>query len=120
MEHIHPGKPFKLYDIYFDHASSVLTIPSKSMLDEFAKYLKEHPDLVIAIYGHTDNNGESESNLHLSTDRAFSVMSYLQEDGIEKERMSFEGYGETKPVAPNDTAENRAKNRRTEFMIISN
>jgi len=120
LEHIQPGKPFKLYDIYFDHASSVLTKPSKSMLDEFAKYLKEHPDLVIAIYGHTDDNGESESNLHLSTDRAFSVMSYLQEDGIEKERMSFEGYGETKPVAPNDTAENRAKNRRTEFMIISN
>ncbi|MBL4651505.1 MAG: OmpA family protein [Flavobacteriales bacterium] len=120
LEHIHPGKPFTLYDIYFDHASAELTKPSKSMLDEFAKYLKEHPNLVIAIYGHTDNNGESESNLHLSTDRAFSVLSYLQEDGITKERMSFKGFGETKPVAPNNTAENRAKNRRTEFMIVSN
>lgn len=120
LEHIHPGKPFTLYDIYFDHASAVLTKESKSMLDEFAKYLKDHPNLVIAIYGHTDDNGESESNLHLSTDRAYSVMAYLQEDGIEKERMSFEGFGETKPIATNDTPEGRAKNRRTEFVIISN
>ncbi|MBL4624738.1 MAG: OmpA family protein [Flavobacteriales bacterium] len=120
LEHIHPGKPFTLYDIYFDHASASLTTPSKSMLDEFAKYLKEHPNLVIAIYGHTDNNGESESNMHLSTDRAFSVMSYLQDDGIKKDRMSFKGYGETKPIAPNNSVANRAKNRRTEFVIVSN
>ena len=83
------------------------------------EFLDENPTMIIAIHGHTDNHGDEHQNLTLSTDRAYSVMNYLQEIGIDKERMSFKGFGQTKPLTPNSTAEGRAQNRRTEFVIVS-
>jgi outer membrane protein OmpA-like peptidoglycan-associated protein len=71
----------------------------------------------IRIEGHTDNVGRSEDNMALSNDRAFTVMDYLQTKGIAGPRLTFKGYGQTKPLASNDTPEGRAQNRRTEFVI---
>jgi outer membrane protein OmpA-like peptidoglycan-associated protein len=117
VSEVEEGKAYKMNDIRFATNSSDIDESSKRVLDEFADYLKEHPSFHIEIGGHTDNVGDPEKNLVLSTDRAFEVFGYMQEHGVSAERMTFKGYGQTKPVAPNDTPENRAKNRRTEFTI---
>ncbi|MBL0315975.1 MAG: OmpA family protein [Flavobacteriales bacterium] len=70
------------------------------------------------IGGHTDNVGSDEANMTLSNNRAASVVEFLVKHGIEASRLSSKGYGETLPVATNDTDEGRAKNRRTEFKIV--
>jgi outer membrane protein OmpA-like peptidoglycan-associated protein len=112
-------KPFKINDIYYTTNSANLTEESKNMLKEFAAFLNENPSLKIDIHGHTDNQGVPEKNLTLSADRAFSVMAFLQENGVAKDRLAFQGFGQNKPIAPNNTEDGRAKNRRTEFVIVS-
>jgi outer membrane protein OmpA-like peptidoglycan-associated protein len=81
--------------------------------------LKENSSFKIAIHGHTDDQGDEASNLVLSENRAKSVVEYLVSQGISKNRLSFKGFGESKPKVPNTTAEGRAKNRRTEFLLLS-
>jgi outer membrane protein OmpA-like peptidoglycan-associated protein len=85
----------------------------------FADYLMANENLRIEIQGHTDNVGAAASNLALSTDRAFTIYTLLTESGIKKERLAFKGLGASKPVASNESAEGRAQNRRTEFVILS-
>ncbi len=118
-EKIKVGKTYKINDILFKSNSAEIEKPSKQILDGFADYLKENPKLKVAIEGHTDNVGDPGENMVLSTDRAFSVMEYLQEKGVKASRLSFKGYGETKPVGDNTSENGRALNRRTEFKIIS-
>jgi outer membrane protein OmpA-like peptidoglycan-associated protein len=89
------------------------------VLDAFAEYLNENPDLKVEIRGHTDNTGNPQANLALSSDRAFTVMDYLISKGIPKSRLGFKGFGDSKPIAPNTTEEGKAKNRRTEFFVTS-
>lgn len=113
------GGAYALNNISYGSNSAELTEDSKLMLNEFVLYLKEHPTLKISIQGHTDNVGNSAANLTLSTDRAFSVMAYLQAQGIAKNRLSFKGFGDQKPIESNATPEGRARNRRTEFLIVS-
>ncbi len=115
---LEPGKTYRMNDIRFETASSRLDAASRKVLDEFANYLKENPSLKVEIGGHTDAVGDPYKNLVLSTDRAFEVFGYLQDTGIYHNRMSFKGYGDTVPLAPNDSEANRAKNRRTEFKIL--
>jgi len=117
VSEVEEGKAYKMNDIRFATNSSDINESSKRVLDEFVDYLKEHPAFHIEIGGHTDNVGDSEKNLVLSTDRAFEVFGYMQDQGVSADRMTFKGYGQTKPVAPNNSPENRAKNRRTEFII---
>jgi len=117
VSEVEEGKAYKMNDIRFATNSSDIDESSKRVLDEFADYLKEHPSFNVEIGGHTDNVGDPEKNLVLSADRAFEVFGYMQEQGVSAERMTFKGYGQSKPVVPNDTPENRAKNRRTEFTI---
>jgi outer membrane protein OmpA-like peptidoglycan-associated protein len=74
--------------------------------------LAENPELRFEIQGHTDGDGSEEYNLELSRQRAESVLKYLVLFGIEPTRLQAKGYGESIPVAPNDTDENKAKNRR--------
>lgn len=119
VEEIQIGKPFKIHDIYYATNSSEINKESKLILDEFADYLKENSTMKIAIYGHTDNMGAENDNLALSADRAFNVLGYLQEKGVNPSNVTFKGFGESKPIASNDTPEGRAKNRRTEFVILS-
>ena len=77
----------------------------------------KHPSMVIEISGHTDSRGDDNANTALSAERAFEVMKYLVDHGVEGKRLTYQGYGETKPVGDNNTDEGRAMNRRTEFVI---
>jgi outer membrane protein OmpA-like peptidoglycan-associated protein len=73
--------------------------------------------LYVTIEGHTDNVGDDERNLTLSNQRALVTMTYLIEKGIGKDRLQAVGYGETQPKVPNNSEQNRAINRRTDFKI---
>lgn len=119
IKKVEVGTKFQLNDIYYETNSADLTENSKLVIDEFVEYLKENPELKIEIRGHTDNRGGDSQNQALSTDRAFTVRQYIQEKGIGGDRLSHQGFGASQPVASNDTDEGRAKNRRTEFVIIS-
>ena len=103
----------------FDVKRSDLKPESAVELDQVVRLLKENPSVKIQILGHTDNVGSPSDNLILSNERAKSVVSYLLTKGIDKSRVSNKGYGETKPVASNETEEGRAQNRRTEMRILS-
>lgn len=113
------GGKYKLEDINYETSSADISDRSRVILDDFADYLKSNPRIKVAIHGHTDNVGSSSANLALSADRAYSVKSYLEEKGVQSNRLSFKGYGDTKPVASNATKEGRLQNRRTEFVILS-
>ena len=119
IQEVVTGGAYAIKDINYNSNSASLTEESKSILESFADYLLENEELKIEIRGHTDNVGSSSANLALSSDRAFTVMDFLMQKGIPKSRLAFKGYGDTKPIAPNTTAEGKAKNRRTEFVIIS-
>jgi len=112
------GQSYKLNDIYFESNSFELNHESEAVLDGFIEFLTENPKIKTAIQGHTDNIGKDEDNMILSDNRSKSVYNYLTEHGIKSSRLSYKGFGETKPIATNDTEEGRAKNRRTEFVIL--
>ena len=82
------------------------------------EFLNTNPTVSIELSGHTDNIGSGADNMKLSDDRAKSVVEYLTGKGISASRLTAKGYGETKPVAANDTEEGRAMNRRVEFVIL--
>ncbi|MBN2730771.1 MAG: OmpA family protein [Bacteroidales bacterium] len=111
------GKSYKMNDIYYESNSADLTPSSKKVLDEFIEFLNENPNIKVAIEGHTDDLGPDQANLVLSQNRAKSVYDYLVANGVSASRLGSKGYGESRPVASNDTPEGRAKNRRTEFLI---
>jgi outer membrane protein OmpA-like peptidoglycan-associated protein len=81
-------------------------------------YLKDNQNLKIEIHGHTDNIGNAKDNDALSYNRAFSVKSTLEELGIDGKRINAKGFGSIMPISTNSTEEGRAKNRRTEFLIL--
>ncbi len=114
---IQKGKAYTINDIKYEINSSKLLSSSKIVLNGFGDWLKDNLDLRIEVQGHTDNVGSNEANMALSMDRAFSVMEYLIEVGIDKSRLRFKGYGETNPKASNETSEGRKVNRRTDFLI---
>ncbi len=114
-----PAKVFKLENVYFDFGKATLRPESYPSLNELADMLKSKPNITIEIGGHTDNVGDDASNMTLSQNRAESVRTYLINKGINGSRMIAKGYGETKPVATNDTDEGRQQNRRTEVKILS-
>lgn len=105
------------YGIYFDSGKDVVKSESRGSLNEIANVLKENPDVRIKIVGHTDSDGDDASNMDLSKRRAANVKNYLvKEFGIGAERISTDGMGETQPLVPNSSVENKAKNRRVEFI----
>lgn len=108
----------ELDNVLYNTGKAVLKASSSQTLDELVRILEQHPAINIEIDGHTDNEGNAETNMQLSEDRAHSVYNYLVSKGINKERLSYKGYGDTAPVASNDTEEGRAKNRRTEVKIV--
>jgi outer membrane protein OmpA-like peptidoglycan-associated protein len=83
------------------------------------KLMNDYPTLFVEISGHTDTDGKDDYNLKLSENRAKSVVDYLISKGVDPKRLSYKGYGETRPIAPNNTAEGKSKNRRIEFRINS-
>ena len=105
--------------ILFDVDSDVIQPESAPTLEEIGTTLQEHPDLRISIEGHTDSDGDEASNLDLSERRAEAVRARLiQEYGIDASRLESAGYGESRPVAPNDTPEGKQQNRRVELVRI--
>jgi len=106
-----------LYGIQFDFDKDAIKPESKPTLDEIAKLLTSKPDLKIKIIGHTDNQGTPEYNLDLSQRRAANVAATLAAGyGIDIARLTAEGAGLSQPIAPNDTDEGQAKNRRVELI----
>ena len=111
------GSSYTLDDILYSTASSSMTGNSKFILKGFARYLNQNPQLTVMIQGHTDDEGDAGRNLKLSDDRAKGVMAYLVSLGVDKVRLQAKGYGETMFKVPNNSAANRAINRRTDFVI---
>jgi len=109
-----------LKNVFFDSKKTELKTESITELDNVVRLLNDNPNLKILISGYTDNVGKPEDNLKLSTGRAVAVVNYLLEKKVKKERLSFRGYGETKPMADNKTESGRALNRRTELSVVSN
>lgn len=106
-----------LYGIFFDFAKADLKPDSKPALDQVAQFLKDEPSLKIHVVGHTDNVGGLETNMTLSRARAASVVSALvKQYGIAANRLNPAGVGPLAPVAPNDSDDGRAKNRRVELI----
>jgi outer membrane protein OmpA-like peptidoglycan-associated protein len=107
------GDTVTLKDIFFHTASAELYEASKAGLDRLAEALLRHPRLRLEVGGHTDNVGKDEDNMVLSERRAKAVYDYLVERGVPADRLTYKGYGETRPITTNDTPEGRAQNRRT-------
>lgn len=114
---IETGKVCDLHDIYFETNSYTLTSGSKVIVDMFIEFLKDNPTVKVEIQGHTDNIGNDQDNQILSENRAKSVYDYALSKQISSDRLRYKGYGESSPIASNDTAAGRAKNRRTVFLI---
>ncbi len=111
-------KSFTLNNVNFDTGKSSIRSSSYKELNEVAELLKYKPEMKMRIEGHTDNVGDPESNMKLSKARAESVKNYLIKKGVSANRLSSEGFGSTRPVAHNDTADGRQKNRRTEVHVV--
>jgi outer membrane protein OmpA-like peptidoglycan-associated protein len=113
------GMSITLRGIYFDFDQSTIKPESKPALEAAAKMLNENPTINVEIQGHTDSKGSDAYNLSLSDRRAASVVAYLVQNlGIDPSRLTSKGYGESMPIATNDTDSGRALNRRVEFKIL--
>jgi outer membrane protein OmpA-like peptidoglycan-associated protein/tetratricopeptide (TPR) repeat protein len=117
VREIKVGEAYTINDILYATNSSVLTERSKFILKGFARFLKENPTIQVSIQGHTDDVGDDTKNLELSEQRAVGVKEYLISQGVKADRLKAEGFGETQPKVPNTSEANRAKNRRTDFVI---
>jgi outer membrane protein OmpA-like peptidoglycan-associated protein len=120
-----PKKPVLLTNLTYEFDSPNLTKEAKNAIDtSLFVLMKNNPNIIVEISSHTDSKGSDSYNLRLSQRRAESVVNYLSNAGVSKERMKAKGFGESEPIAPNenedgtDNPEGRAKNRRTEFTII--
>ncbi len=113
------NKAFKLDKVYFDQSSYVLRPESYPQLDKLVKTLRQMPNVVIEIAGHTDNVGDRRLNQALSENRAKIIRGYLARHEISETRLRTNGYGDSRPAAPNDSEENKRKNRRVEFVVLA-
>ncbi len=119
LQPVKTGESVVLKNIFFETGSADLKKESTVELNKLVSLLKENQNLKIEISGHTDNVGGEKENLALSENRAKAVYDFLVNAGIAATKLSYKGYGETRPISLNDTEEGRATNRRTEFTVIS-
>jgi OOP family OmpA-OmpF porin len=108
-----------LQPIEFETGRAVIKPGSFPILDEVVTLMKSRGSIKMGVYGHTDSRGIAPMNMKLSGDRAASVLGYLISHGISSSRLQSQGFGQTKPIADNNTDAGRAKNRRVEFKILS-
>ncbi|MDA7728866.1 OmpA family protein, partial [Flavobacteriales bacterium] len=120
LKNIKVGSNITLRNVFFNTGKWDVKSDSYAELDRLVALLSDISSLKIEISGHTDNVGSVSFNELLSQRRADAVVSYLVGKGVDKKRLSAKGYGQSKPVDSNNTAEGRALNRRTEFEIIEN
>ena len=104
-------------DLTFSSGQASLQPQFYPVLDDVASTLNEFPETAVDIIGHADSQGSETFNQRLSEDRASSVQSYLAGQGVNGVRLATAGYGETRPIATNETAEGRALNRRVEIIV---
>jgi outer membrane protein OmpA-like peptidoglycan-associated protein len=114
------GSTIRLNNIFFDVNRSTLRLESFPELERLAGLMAQNSKMQIEIAGHTDNVGSDETNLKLSDDRAKAVVDYLISIGVPATRITYKGYGETRPLSSNDDEEGRQLNRRVEFTILKN
>ena len=108
-----------LQNIQFETGKWQLTAASIDPLNALAYYLIQNPAIKVQINGYTDSIGKEDDNLQLSTQRAKAVVDFLIAKGINSDRLSYKGFGATQPISDNTTEAGRAKNRRTEMLILS-
>ncbi|MCE7070729.1 OmpA family protein [Dyadobacter sp. CY327] len=118
LEAIEKDRAEVLNNIFFKTGEYSLDEKSKVELGKMVDFLNKNKTVKIEISGHTDDVGSDTENMELSRRRAQSVQQYLQQSGVVADRITFKGYGETQPVAANDSQENRQKNRRIEWRIL--
>lgn len=119
LKKIDVGKSITLNNIFFDFNKATIRPESANELNRLIKLLMDNQTLKIELGSHTDSKGSDEYNLKLSQSRSQSVVNYLITNGISADRLVPKGYGETVPVATNDTDAGRQQNRRTDFKILS-
>ncbi len=112
------GQSMRLNNIFFDFAKATLREESSLELDRILPYFEKFPNLKIEISGHTDWVGSDEANIKLSNARANAVRNYLVSKGVDPDKIVAIGYGESMPVATNETDEGRQLNRRVEFKVL--
>lgn len=119
LKRVEVGKSIVLKNIFFDFAKATLRPESETELQNLLKLLNENATMRIEISGHTDNVGSDANNQKLSENRALAVVNYLiDKGGIDKSRLTYKGYGASRPIDTNDTEEGRQNNRRTELKVI--
>ena len=104
--------------VTFDVGSYTIKPAFRQTLDSVADSLIQYPNSIIDVYGHTDSTGSDAFNRRLSEQRAQAVANYLISQGVSSARIKWQGFGETMPIADNDTEYGRARNRRVEIKII--
>lgn len=109
---------FKLSKVEFKTGSAILTKESTLLLDKVADIMKTHKGYHYKVQGHTDSSGNEKANVELSKNRAKSVQTYLVSKGADEKLLSADGFGSSKPIADNSTAEGRLQNRRVVFEIV--
>ncbi len=120
LEPIKVGSSTILNNVFFETDSFILSPESKTELDRVVLFLKQNPTVKVEIGGHTDDRGSAAHNQKLSENRSKSVYLYVTENGIPMDRLKYAGYGAALPIAPNADEQGRAKNRRTEMVILEN
>ncbi|MES2513488.1 MAG: OmpA family protein [Bacteroidota bacterium] len=124
LDKVEIGSKIVLNNIFFDSNKSVLRKESALEINELVKLMKEYPELIIEVSGHTDNKGEDSKNMKLSQSRSQAVVNALIKKGIDKNKLVAKGYGETAPVAANELANGKPdligmqQNRRVEMKIV--
>ena len=112
------GEHVVLKNIFFDVNKFDIKSESNSELAKLKSFLNANPTIRIEVSGHTDSTGDPKLNQTLSESRANAVYNFLVKEGISSARLTYKGYGKSKPIASNDSEEGRSQNRRTEFTIL--
>jgi outer membrane protein OmpA-like peptidoglycan-associated protein/tetratricopeptide (TPR) repeat protein len=120
LQVIRIGETVVLKNIFFDTDKYDLKEESRAELGKLITFMNANKGIRIELSGHTDNQGSADHNMVLSQNRAKAVYDYLVSHGIPADRLTYKGYGLTRPIDTNDTEQGRANNRRTEFRILSN
>jgi outer membrane protein OmpA-like peptidoglycan-associated protein len=119
VQKLETNREYRFNDIFFETNSYELNEGSRAVCDAFILFLSENPTLKVDIQGHTDNVGLPAANLALSQNRAKAVYNYLLQRGVQANRLTHHGFGETKPVSDNASEWGRSRNRRTIFVITA-
>lgn len=119
LQPVQAGEVLTLKNIFFESGSAALLGSSQTELHKLLELMQKNPTMTIQVSGHTDNVGAETDNQKLSLARALSVKNFLIQNGISESRITYKGFGESKPIDTNDTESGKANNRRTEIVIVS-